>query len=126
MEEKLTKKEEKMKDFMESMRLTVLGWKSIEELNKELGLPTAVMEMATIEVRTGFVSKPFIKVDRFVDGKLVYRPDIVIAGVPERLLKQMPYGGIKVEKVRHPKYDGTKMPKATLAEINEKLTISDR
>ena len=126
MEEKLTKKEEKMKDFMESMRLTVLGWKSIEELNKELGLPTAVLEMATIEVRTGFVSKPFIKVDRFVDGKLVYRPDIVISGVPEGLLKQMPYGGIKVEKVRHPKYDGTKMPKATQAEINEKLTISER
>ena len=122
----MTKKEEKMKDFMESRRLTVLGWKSIEDLNKELGLPTAVLEMATIEVRTGFVSKPFIKVDRFVDGKLVYRPDIVIAGVPEGLLKQMPYGGIKVEKVRHPKYDGTKMPKATQAEINEKLTVSER
>ena len=126
MEEKLTKKEVKLQDFMEGMRLTVLGWKSIMELNKELGLPTAVLEMATIEVRTGFVSKPFIKVDRFVDGKLVCRPDIVIAGVPDGLLKQMPYGGIKVEKVRHPKYDGTKMPKATLAEINAKLTISER
>ncbi|MBV2195508.1 MAG: hypothetical protein KUL78_03250 [Flavobacterium sp.] len=126
MEEKLTKKEVRLQDFMEGMRLTVLGWKNIMELNKELGLPTAVMEMATIEVRTGFVSKPFIKVDRFVDGKLVYRPDIVISGVPEGLLKQMPYGGIKVEKVRHPKYDGTKMPKATQDEINEKLTISDR
>ena len=122
----MTKKEVKLQDFMEGMRLTVLGWKSIMELNKELGLPTAVMEMAKIEVRTGFVSKPFIKVDRFVDGKLVYRPDIVIAGVPEGLLKQMPYGGIKIEKVRHPKYDGTKMPKATQAEINEKLTISER
>lgn len=83
MEEKLTKKEVKLQDFMEGMRLTVFGWKSIMELNKELGLPTAVMEMARIEVRTGFVSKPFIKVDRFVDGKLVYRPDIVIAGVQE-------------------------------------------
>lgn len=122
----MTKKEVRLQDFMEGMRLTVLGWKNIMELNKELGLPTAVMEMATIEVRTGFVSKPFIKVDRFVDGKLVYRPDIVIAGVPEGLLKQMPYGGIKIEKVRHPKYDGTKMPKATQDEINEKLTISDR
>ena len=82
--------------------------------------------MARIEVRTGFVSKPFITVERFGDGKLVYRPDIVISGVPEGLLKQMPYGGIKVEMVRHPKYDGTKMPKATQAEINEKLTISER
>lgn len=124
--EKLTKKEIKLKDFMEQRVLTVLGWRSVEELNKELGLPVAVMEMARVEVRTGFVSKPFIAVERFVDGKLVYRPDIVVTGVPEALLKQIPYSGIKVEMVRHPKYDGTKMPKATLAEINAKLTISDR
>lgn len=126
MEEKLTKKGVKLQDFMEGMRLTVLGWKSIVDLNKELGLPTAVMEIARIEVRTGFVSKPFITVERFVDGKLVYRPDIVISGVPEAMIKEIPYGSIRTEKVRHPKYDGTKMPKATLAEINAKLTISER
>ena len=89
-EKELTKKEVKLQDFMEAKRLTVLGWKSIMELNVELGLPIAVKEMASIEVRTGMVATPFIKVDRFVDGKLVYRDDLVITGISESMLKQMP------------------------------------
>ena len=125
-ERELTKKELKLQDFMEERRLTTLGWRTINQLNMELGLPVAVKEMARIEVRTGFVSKPFITVERFVDGKLEYRGDIVISGVPEAMINQVPYGGIRVDKVRHPKYDGTKMPKATQAEINEKLTVSER
>lgn len=119
-EKELTKKELKLQDFMEAKMLTVLGWKSIEELNKEIGLPIAVKEMARIEVRTGMVENPFLKVERFVDGKLEYAKDIVVSGVPEAMLNQVPYSGIRVDKVRHPKYDGTKMPKATQAEIMAK------
>ncbi len=111
------KAEEKLNEILAERRITVLGWRTIEQLNKELGLPIAVIEMAKVEARTGMTGKPFIKVSRFVDGKLEYRPDLVIKGLNETVVKQLPYSGIQVRKVRHPKYDGGSMPKATKKEI---------
>lgn len=120
------KAEEKLQDVLTERRMTVLGWKSINELNEELGLPTAVIEMAKVEARTGMTGKPFVKVDRFVDGKLEYRADLVIKGLSEAIVKQCPYGGIQARRVRHPRYDGGSMPRATKKEILRMSVVEEK
>jgi hypothetical protein len=118
MEKKVkTKKELKFEEFLKQIYTTVYGRFTFPQLVEKFGKPTAIMEYAKVEARTGLSSKATIVVERLVDIKMYFRDNLIIPKVPQSLLHMIDYDGIKVNYVRHPQYDGTKMIKATEKEI---------
>lgn len=113
----LTAAELRIKEILEEVFVTIHGKATIPELNKQLGLPKAILKYAKVEARTGLTSKPTVVVDRFVDGELFYTKDVVIRGIPKSVLIKLDYSGIATEYVRHPTYSPDKMIKATEKEI---------
>lgn len=107
----------KLTELLSQRFLTAYGKYTIPQLVDKFGLPKAILKYTKVEARTGLVGKPTIVVERFIDGELVFRDDVVISGIDKSLLIQMDYSGIETVLVRHPTYNPSRMPKASDKEI---------
>lgn len=114
-----TKKEIDLDEFKNKPFVTISGRMTINELNKQLGLPKGVMQYARIEARTGSINPVTIIVERFVEGLLIYNDDLIVKGVKESMMKQLETNGVEVQYVHKPDYNPEKMPKATQKEYND-------
>lgn len=113
------KKKEILKDgVLNEKRMTVIGIKTILELNSEIGLPKAVIKLAKVEAKTGLTSAPTIVVERFVDAELHYTKDIILNSIPNSIVSKLNLTGIEKVFVRHPKYSPMTMVMATKKEIS--------
>lgn len=96
---------------------------------KQFGQPKAIFKYAKVEALTGLTSTPTVLVERFIDGELFFRKDLVIRGIPKSILLLSDYNGIETQYIRHPSYDPSKMIRATKVEIekfiNEKQNKTD-
>ena len=122
-EKKLSEKQiSDLEKLNSEIYITVYGKMAIPEMTKQFGTPKAIMKYAKVEALTGLVSNPTIVVERFIDGELFFRKDLVVRGIPKSLLLLCDYNGIEVIYIRHPTYDPSKMVKASKKEIKEART----
>lgn len=117
----LTEKEKALIKLMDTVYMTVKGKATIPQLIMEFGEPVIVKKYSKVEARTGGTEKPFIVVERLVDIELKFTDRIVIRGIPQKILLDIPYSGIVIKWVRHPGYKPEDMPKATKAEIRKAM-----
>lgn len=103
---------------------TVYGNLTIPKIIKQLGTPKAILRYAKVEALTGLTSTPTVLVERFIDGELFFRKDLVIRGISKSILLLSDYNGIEIQYVIHPNYDPSKLIKATKAKI--KKLIADK
>lgn len=113
------KKDKEVREFMAGVYDTISGKKSIDELYSEIGLPVAVSKYARFEAKTNSTKKPFVTVERYMDGELRFNNQIIIKGIKKTILLVVPNCGMKIEYVRHPSYNPSKPPMATDKEILE-------
>jgi len=119
-----TADEVRLAELLAQRHLTVHGKMTIPQMIAKFGAPLAVLKYAKVEAKTGLVSKPTVVVERFVDGELVFRNDLVVTGISKSLLLKMDYAGIETQYVRHPTYNPASMIKATDKEINSSFLFS--
>jgi len=109
--------------------ITVYGSLTIPQMIKQFGQPKAILKYAKVEALSGLTSAPTILVERFIDGELFFKTDLVIRGISKSILLLTDYNGIETQYVRHPTYDTSKLIKASKAEIenfiNEKQNKTD-
>jgi len=109
----------KVAELLAQRFVTTYGKYTIPQLISKFGGPKAVIKIAKVEARTVLVEKPTMIVERFIDGELHFRNDVVIPWIQKELLLQMDYSGIETKHVRHPTYNPANMVKATDKEIND-------
>jgi len=115
----------KVAELLAQRFVTAYGKYTIPQLISKFGAPKAVIKIAKVEAKTGLASKPTVVVERFVDGELHFRNNVVIPGIQKYLLLQMDYSGIETQYVRHPTYNPANMVKATEKEINSLIVQSE-
>ena len=115
----LSKKEKDLIKLMNATYMTVDGKITILNMIQMYGEPIIVKKYAKIEVKTGSIKMPFIVVERFVDAMLKFSDKLVIQGIPQGLLLQIPHAGIEIHWVRLDDYKPSAMPKATKSEIRK-------
>ena len=71
-----------------------------------------------MEVRHKSCQIQTIVVDRFVDGELHFSKDIIVRDLKKTEVIEFA-GEVVTEYVRHPTYNGIKMPNATQVEIKK-------
>jgi hypothetical protein len=119
----LSTKEKDLIKLMNASFLTIEGKATIPQLIAELGEPVIVKKYAKIEVKTGSTNIPTIVVERFVGAELKFTEQIVVPGIPQKLLLDIPHSGIVIEWIRHPNYKPDDMPKATKAEARAAMRM---
>lgn len=115
----LTNKEKDLIKLMNAVYRTIEGMITIPGLINMYGEPVIIKKYAKIEVKTGNIKMPFIAVERFVDAVLKFSDNIVIQGIPQKILLDIPHSGIEIHWVRMDDYKSSSMPKATKAEIRK-------
>lgn len=112
----LTKKELAIIEFKAGIYNTVNGKMSVASMLEQFGTPKGVIKMAKVEVRYKSTVAPTIIVDRQVDCELHFSKDIIVREVKKTILTELA-SSVDTVYVRHPTYNGLKMPNATKTEI---------
>ena len=112
----LTKKELDIADFKSQVFDTIYGKMSVEKMISKFGDPSGVLKFAKVEVRYPSTNPITIIVDKFVSGELCFGDNITVKEVNRTMVTEFA-SSVTTKYIRHPKYNGLNMPKATQAEI---------
>jgi hypothetical protein len=112
----LSKFESQIKAIKDRAVHTVRGRIIVSDLFEAEPEPKGVLKVSKVEVRHKSVRISTIVVERFIDGEIHFKNNVVIRDLKKTEVTELA-GEISTEYIRYPNCKGYKMPWATQAEV---------